>query len=198
MTDTPTIRPARGEEMEAILAMQRRSLRAGGAEKVDRGLMEAALAQMGTMDPRLIGDGTYLVAEVDGCVAGSAGWTLRQPLFRALMRPELRALPPRCGGVRNIYVDPAYTGHGLARRLMLVIELRMTAAGLDRAMLITPPYAVPLYEMLGYHAVGDHVVELAGGFEFPMCRMERNLIPFRVTAGEPSRPQPNTPPPVAL
>jgi GNAT superfamily N-acetyltransferase len=176
MIDAPTIRPARGDELEAILAMQRRSLRAGGAEKVDRGLMEAALAQMGTMDPRLIGDGTYLVAELSGVIAGSIGWTMRQPLFWRLMRPSLPPLPPLGGGVRNIYVDPPFTGHGLARRLMEAAELQLAAAGLLTAELVTPPYAVPLYQMLGFRLAGEHVVELAGGFEFPLSRMERSLV----------------------
>jgi GNAT superfamily N-acetyltransferase len=178
MTEAPTIRLARGEELEAILAMQRRSLRAGGAEKVDRGLMEAALAQMGTMDPRLIRDGTYLVAELSGEIAGSIGWTTRPPLFRTLMRPGLPPLPPLGGGVRNIYVDPCFTGHGLARRLMGAAELRLAAAGLVTAELITPPWAVPLYRMLGFRLLAEHVVELAGGFEFPLARMERSLVPL--------------------
>lgn len=183
MTDATTIRPARGDELEAILAMQRRSLRAGGAEKVDRGLMEAALAQMGTMDPRLIGDGTYLVAELSGAIAGSIGWTTRQPLFWKLMRPTLPPLPPLGGGVRNIYVDPLFTGHGLARRLMEAAELRLAAAGHVTAELITPPWAVPLYKMLGFRLLAEHVVELAGGFEFPLCRMERTLLPLPAAAG---------------
>ncbi len=175
MTEGPIIRPARGEELEAILDMQRRSLRAGGAEKVERCLMEAALAQMGTMDPRLIGDGTYLVAEVAGAIAGGIGWTLRQPLFWKLMRPALPPLGPGSGGVRNIYVDPPFTGHGLARLLMRSAELRLLACGMATAELITPPYAVPLYAMLGFRLVGEHLVELAGGFEFPLARMERQL-----------------------
>jgi GNAT superfamily N-acetyltransferase len=188
MTPAPTIRPARGEELEAILAMQRRSLRAGGAEKVDRGLMEAALAQMGTMDPRLIGDGTYLVAEIAGALAGSVGWTLRPPLFGKLMRPALPPLATRSGGVRNIYVDPCFTGHGLARRLMASVEIQLAAAGLAMAEVITPPYAVPLYEMLGFRLAGEHVVELAGGFEFPLSRMERSLLPLPAAAGAAFRP----------
>lgn len=198
MTHPTTIRFARLDELEAILAMQRRSLRAGGAEKVDRGLMEAALAQMGTMDPRLIGDGTYMVAEIGGSIAGSVGWTMRAPLFAKLIRPNLPPLPPRAGGVRNVYIDPDFTGHGVGRRLMAAVELQLLAAGLETAEMITPPYAVPLYEVLGYHLASEHVVDLAGGFEFPMSRMTRALVPLPLTAQEAGRPQQSIPPRAAL
>jgi len=91
---TPLIRPARLDELEPLLAMQQRSMRLLGAPFYAREVVEAALAEMGTMDPRLIADGTYLVAELAGQIVGSAGWTMRPPNYARLLR---QALPPLQG-----------------------------------------------------------------------------------------------------
>ena len=98
---TPLIRPARLDELEPLLAMQQRSMRLLGAPFYAREVVEAALAEMGTMDPRLIADGTYLVAELAGQIVGSAGWTMRPPNYARLLRQALR------GAARTLMPRPA-------------------------------------------------------------------------------------------
>lgn len=176
---TPLIRPACPDELEPLLEMQQRSLRILGAPFYGRDVLEAALAEMGTMDPRLIGDGTYLVAELDGRLAGSAGWTMRKPNYARLMKEPLRALPCRCGTVRSVYVDPAFTRRGVARLLMAAVEQRLAADGADAAELMATLSGVPLYDALGYGAVSDHALILAGRMVFPVVRMVRPLVARR-------------------
>jgi GNAT superfamily N-acetyltransferase len=174
---TPLVRPARPEELEPLIAMQQRSLRVLGAGFYGRDVLEAALAEMGTMDPRLIGDGTYLVAELGGCLVGSAGWTMRAPNFARLLREPLLPLPGRCGMVRSVFVAPELARRGIARRLMASVEHRLCASGADAAELMATLSGVPLYRALGYNVVSDHAVVLAGRMAFPVCRMIRPLLP---------------------
>ncbi|WP_270933866.1 GNAT family N-acetyltransferase [Falsiroseomonas oryzae] len=179
----PLIRPARLEELEALLGMQQRSLRQLAAPFYGRDVLEAALAQMGTMDPRLIADGTYLVAEVEGRIAGSAGWTMRAPNYARLLQAPLPVLPGRSGVVRSVYVDPALARRGIARRLMEAVEARLTEDGAETAELMATLAGVPLYDALGYRVVSDHALLLAEGMEFPVRRMTRPLtVGTRITA----------------
>lgn len=169
------IRPARLDELEPLLAMQQRSLRVLAAPHYGRDVLEAALAQMGTMDPRLIGDGTYLVAEWQGEIAGGAGWTMRAPNYARLLAEPLPSLPGRCGVVRSVYVDPGMARRGIARRLMEVVEARIVADGAGTAELMATLSGVPFYDSLGYRAVSDHALLLAGRMEFAVRRMVRPL-----------------------
>jgi GNAT superfamily N-acetyltransferase len=179
---TPLIRAARPEELEPLLAMQQRSFRTLGAAFYPPDIVEATLAQMGTMDPRLIGDGTYLVAEVEGQIAGSAGWTMRPPNYARLLSEPLCALPGRCGIVRSVYVAPELARRGLARQLMRAVEKRLAETGAEIAELLATLSGVPLYAALGYSTVSAHALTLAEGMELPVERMARPLPPLRAAA----------------
>jgi hypothetical protein len=108
------IRPARPDDLEELLAMQRRSLRELAGRHYDAELLEAALAEVGTMDPRMIGQCCYLVAEREGRIVGGAGWTMRLPSYARLLRDPLPAPDGRTGIIRSVYVDPSATRRGLA------------------------------------------------------------------------------------
>ncbi len=179
---TPTIRAARPEELENLLAMQFRSLRVFGAAFHERDVLEAALAQIGTMDPRLIGDGTLLVAELAGRLAGSAGWTTRTPLYARLLPATLPALPVPSARVRSLFVDPDVAGLGVGRCLMAAVEAQIREAGLGAAELLAPASAEPFCARLGYMALSDHALELAEGMVLPVRRMARQLEPALVAA----------------
>jgi len=191
------IRPARPEDLEELLAMQRRSLRTLGAPYYETEQVEAALAEIGTMDPRLIAQGSYLVAERDGRIAGGAGWTRRMPAFARLVREPLPPLDARTGIVRSVYVDPPCTRGGLARALLAAVEARLCALGVERAELIATIPCVPVYAALGYATVSDHVLLLGGRMEFPVRRMIRILpamasliLPANVAASGPAAAAP--------
>lgn len=177
-----TIRPAHPDELQALLAMQQRSLRVLGAPFYPRPVLDAAIAEMGTMDPRLIGDGTYLVAEVDGRLAGSAGWTLRKPNYARLLAEPLPELPGRPGIVRSVYVDPGFARRGVARRLMSAVQSRIAADGAGCAELMATLSGVPFYAALGYVGLSDHALRLGGGLDFAVRRMVCALPALRRVA----------------
>jgi GNAT superfamily N-acetyltransferase len=169
------IRPARPDDLEELLAMQRRSLRELAGPHYDAELLEAALAEMGTMDPRMIGQCCYLVAEQDGRIVGGAGWTMRMPSYARLLRGPLPEPDGRTAIIRSVYVDPMATRQGLARALLAAIEAKLVACGATRAELIATIPCVPIYAALGYAAISDHAVVLAGRMEFAVRRMGRAL-----------------------
>jgi len=170
------IRPARPDDLEELLAMQQRSLRALGAPFYEAELVEAALAELGTMDPRLIAQRSYLVAELGGRIAGGAGWTMRAPSYGHLLRPPMPPPDGRTGIVRSVYVDPCVIRQGLARSLLAAVEARLAEGGATRAELVATIPSVPIYAALGYAPVADHVLVLGGRMEFPVQRMGRALM----------------------
>jgi GNAT superfamily N-acetyltransferase len=172
---TPLIRPARLEELEPLLAMQQNSMRLLGEPYYTTEALEAALAEMGTMDPRLITDGTYLVAELDGRIAGSAGWTMRSPNYARLLCNALDPLPGTPGIVRSVYVDPQLARRGIARQLMAAVEAKISESGAESAELMATLSGVPFYAVMGYEHVSDHTVMLGTRIEFPVRRMLRLL-----------------------
>lgn len=191
------IRPARPEELETLLALQQRSLRELGTLSYPIEAVEGALAQMGTMDPRMIADGTYLVAELNGTIVGCAGWTQRALNFGRLLREHLPALPVACGRaaqLRSLYVAPEVARCGIGRSLLAKVERQMSEHGIETAELLTALCGEMFFRAHGYVALSAHVVQLAGGMEFEVRRMVRALpergflIPDAAAIG--SRPPP--------
>ncbi|MGG5822207.1 GNAT family N-acetyltransferase [Falsiroseomonas sp. HW251] len=185
----PPIRPARPDDLEELLAMQLRSLRDLAGPCYDEDLLEAALAEMGTMDPRMIAQGAYLVAEEHGRIIGGAGWTMRQPSYAALLREPLPDQDGRTGIIRSVHVDPPCYGRGVARALIRVAEAMLRHAGATRVETLVALPCVPAYAAMGYGAVADHALLLAGRMEFTLRRMGRDLPVMAPSfAAAPDRP----------
>lgn len=72
-------------------------------------------------------------------------------------------IPERYGEIKRLYVEPAYRGQGLSRRLMEELEARLLDRDVHIARLETgvhQPEALGLYERMGYHErapFGDYV-----------------------------------------
>ena len=96
----------------------------------------------GEFDPPL---GGFFVAYVDHVPAGCCGW-------RTFAEDESTA------ELKRLYVDPAFRGLGLARRLIAAVEDSARAAGRQRVWLETgtaQPEAIALYESAGYTLIPD-------------------------------------------
>lgn len=185
-----TLRAARPDELEPLLALQLRSLRALSAGAYAPEVIEAALAEMLTMDPRLIGDGTLLVAEAEGQLAGCIGWTLRPPIYARLVQQSLPAPPPGTATLRSLYVEPVTAQRGVGRALLQAAEARVRQAGLAQAEIIVALSAVPFCVAQGYHEVSRHALRFAGGIEFPIIRLRRRLDGGVLNPDSPAAPGP--------
>ena len=71
---TPTIRPAIAADIPALAASITESARGLGRGHYSAAATEAAIAHVFGVDSELVADGTYLVAEADGLIAGCGGW----------------------------------------------------------------------------------------------------------------------------
>lgn len=85
------------------------------------------------VDTRLVDDGTYLVAEIDGEIAGCGGWSRRATLYggdhspgrdAALLNPAHD--PAR---VRAMYTHPDFARRGVGRAILAEAERQARAEG---------------------------------------------------------------------
>jgi GNAT superfamily N-acetyltransferase len=90
--------------------------------------------------------GLFLVAEVDGVLAGCGAW---------------RALPTGEAEIKRVYVEPAFRRRGLAQLIVAALEDGAARAGHGSVVLNTgqeQPEALALYARLGYTPVTGYGV----------------------------------------
>lgn len=145
----------------------------------------AASRRIMGIDSTLVADGTYLVAEVDGRVAGCGGWSRRATLYGGDHSPGRDAgattwLDPRTDAarIRAMYTAPAFARRGVGRRILEASVDAAAGAGFRRVELLATAAGLPLYEACGFTPV-EHVVETAGGAPVALVRMERRLAHVR-------------------
>jgi len=117
------------------------------AETLD--FMAKAFAEW--LAPRLE-DKSYFgfVAEDDGAVVAGIG-------LRLIDWPPSPLHPTRDmrGYILNVYVEPAYRGHGLAAQLMQRSEEEFRARGVTYQTLHASAMGRPIYEKLGWEATTE-------------------------------------------
>lgn len=137
----------------------------------------ASRAIMG-VDTQLIDDGTYLVVEADGEIAGCGGWSRRATLYGgdqtsgrsgALLDP--RRDPAR---VRAMYTHPRHARKGIGRLILGLCERAASAEGFTKMELMSTLAGEPLYLGCGYVAV-ERVFDSRGGDPVPLVRMAKAL-----------------------
>lgn len=96
--------------------------------------IESGLRYIVSVDPNLIADRTYFVAEIDGALVGCGGWTHRAPGFRTSANGAVAPADDTAALMRAIFVDPDG-----ARRIMAFLEACAREAGNRQAALVAPP-----------------------------------------------------------
>ncbi|WP_339949993.1 GNAT family N-acetyltransferase [uncultured Albimonas sp.] len=138
----------------------------------------ASHAIMG-MDPELIADGTYFVAEENGVPLGCGGWSRRRTLFggdhtagrdSGLLDPASE--PAR---VRAMYTDPAAARRGVGRLILRAAEAAAAAEGFRRGELVATLSGAPLYRSAGWEIVERFEADTPEGVTVPVMRMTKAL-----------------------
>lgn len=175
-----TLRPARHEDIPSLNALITRSARALSVGFYTPAQTEAAIRHVFGVDTALVDDGTYLVAEIDGVIAGCGGWSHRRTLYGGDQRKvgEDVHLDPRVDAarIRAFFVAPEWARRGIGRRILEACASAAAEAGFSTLELMATLPGVPMYAACGFAEVERVVDRLPDGSELPFVRMRRPVI----------------------
>lgn len=173
------LRTAAAGDVDELTALIRKSVLGLAAGDYSGEQLSSALEHLFGVDTRLIEDGTYFVAELEGRAVGCGGWSRRRTLFggdqyadRSDDRVDPRTEPAR---IRAFFVHPDWARRGVARLLLAECERAARAEGFRRLELMATLTGIPFYEREGFVTVEENEIELPGGVRFPLARMTRDL-----------------------
>jgi putative acetyltransferase len=131
------IRPVAAADLDAIAALQERSIMAFSAPVYGEAKARA-WARLGVQFRHdLLGEGGFWVAERQGGIVGVGGWS-----------PD--GLEPDLAWLRYLFVDPRAARQSIGRRLVEQAEGSAHAAGRPRLHVWASLNAVAFYRALGY------------------------------------------------
>ena len=161
-----------------------RALMARAIAELQRGfLSDAEIAASRTvmgLDTRLVADGTYCVAELEGAMAGCGGWSRRATLYggdhSTALRDDGLLDPARDPArIRAMYTHPDFTRRGVGRAILAHCEDAARAEGFRRAEMMATLAGEPLYRACGYAEIERVVSAPADGVVVPLVRMGKAL-----------------------
>jgi GNAT superfamily N-acetyltransferase len=179
MTELGTIiRTAARSDIPDLNRMIADSARTLGRGFYSNAETEAAIIHVFGVDSALVEDGTYLVAEVDGVLAGCGGWSRQRTLFGGdhfdqrqdgFLDPETE--PAR---IRAFFVNPAFARKGVGSLILHACETAAGNAGFWATTLMATLPGVPFYR--NHHYIETRAVVLnLGGTNVSFVEMNRRL-----------------------
>jgi GNAT superfamily N-acetyltransferase len=158
-----TLRSSVGRDFEAIDEMLARSYPKLLKNDYAPSVMVTAVPLISRANPALVRSGTYYVAETaEGEIIGAGVWTPARDGRSA-------------GEVRHLVVDWRQQRRGIGRRLMLGIFAEAKLQGIGRLEAQATRNAVPFYEAMGFDSLGQVIIPLRPGIDFPAVMMRRFL-----------------------
>jgi GNAT superfamily N-acetyltransferase len=138
----------------------------------------ASHAVMG-LDTQLVDDGTYLIVESSGRLAGCGGWSRRATLYGGdhatdLREPRLLDPASEAARVRAMYTHPDIARRGVGRLILAICEAAALAEGFVRTELMATLAGEPLYRACGYVEIARTTAEV-DGVSVPLMRMGKSL-----------------------
>jgi GNAT superfamily N-acetyltransferase len=132
------------------------------------------------VDPMLVDDGTYLVAEAEGQLVACGGWSRRDKLFTGSAEQEGRARlldPARDPArVRAMFTRADWTRRGLGTRILQACEDGAREEGFRTLALMATLPGIPLYQRFGFRIVERQSIMLPDGVVLPCAAMEKPLF----------------------
>ena len=164
-------------DLPALRSMMARAIAELQTGFLSPAAVEASKAVMG-LDTQLIDDGCYFLAEIDGQLAGSGGWSRRATLYGGdhSAGRDARLLDPasEAARIRAMYTDPAFVRRGVGRAVLSACEAAARAAGFERVELMATLAGQPLYVAAGFIPI-EHIINSNGGAPVPLVRMGKTL-----------------------
>ena len=168
------------DDLPALKALMKRAIDALQVGLLSREQIAASHAIMG-LDTQLVEDGTYLIAERDGVIAGSGGWSRRATLYGGdhstdLRNPALLDPARDAAKIRAMYTNPDFARQGIGRLILAGCENAAAQAGFTSVELMATLSGERLYTASGYVPV-EEVEAVADGLTIPLIRMRKQLKP---------------------
>ncbi len=171
------LRLATEADLPVLRAMMARSIAELQSAFLDPAQVAASATMMG-LDTRLIDDGTYFAAILDGVIVGCGGWSKRSTLYGGDHSPgrDARLLDPatEAARIRAMYTSPDHARRGIGRAVLAACEAAARAAGFSRTELMATLAGQPLYTAAGYEPI-EAIVDRNGPVPVPMVRMGKTL-----------------------
>ncbi|MGH6618210.1 MAG: GNAT family N-acetyltransferase [Alphaproteobacteria bacterium] len=200
----PTLRHARPCDRDAIERLMRRSVRTLCTRDYSARQIAAMEREFGfgRLDEALILDGTYFVAEIQGAIVGSGGWSRRTKLLAVRdddtgLESDLLHPPHGKAAIRAVFVHPEMAGRGIGRLLVRAAESDARKKGHEAFEIAATLTGVPLYRKLDYRTKGLFSFGLSGDGRFAFVLLskrdgERGLRPA-APARRPAGPDAGSP-----
>ena len=177
--DQVAIRRATEADVPALHALIEASVRGLQANDYTPAEIEGALGHALGLDSQLVADGTYFIAEVDGEMVASGGWSYRATLCGSdgMTGREPASLDPArdAAKIRAIFVHPAWARKGLGTRMLAHCEQQAKEAGFTRLEMGSTLTGAPLYRLRGYEERERLAIPLPNGEALPVIRMCKSL-----------------------
>ena len=172
-----TTRLATRQDIPQLNELIALSVRGLSTEYYTPNQIESAIKYIFGIDTQLIIDGTYYIAEKEGVLVGCGGWSKRNTLYGGdqhkgtedpLLNPATDA-----ARIRAFFVHPDYARQGIGRLIMNVCEEAAKSNGFTTFELGATLPGVPLYEVMGYHAIERVDAPLADGEVLGVVKMRK-------------------------
>jgi GNAT superfamily N-acetyltransferase len=174
---TLTMRLATDADLPALRLMMARAIAELQNDVLSPAEVEASKAVMG-LDTQLIADGGYFIAEIDGQLAGSGGWSRRATLYGGdhSAGRDARLLDPASepARVRAMYTHPDFTRRGVGRAVLAACQDAARASGFTRLELMATLSGLPLYSAAGFTEI-ERILDANGGTPVPLVRMGKDV-----------------------
>ena len=173
------VRAATPADIPALDRLIAASARALGRGYYTDAETEAAIAHIFGVDSELVADGSYLVVEADGDIAGCGGWSRRPTLFggdRYAARSAGSLDPARdAARIRAFFVSPGHARRGVGTTLLTACEDAARDYGFTTAALMATLPGVPFYRAHGY-TPGDPIALDLGGTMVRFVPMDKPIV----------------------
>lgn len=178
-TASLVIRTAVAQDVPALERMIEASARTLSRGYYTDAQIDAAIRHVFGVDSQLVADGTYLVADREGKLAGCGGWSRRATLFggdRFADRSNV-ALDPGMDAarIRAFFVVPDQARRGVGEALLAACEGAARSAGFHCTTLMATLPGEPFYAAHGYRAEGAMIHD-CGGIGVPFVAMSRSIV----------------------
>lgn len=174
---TLALRLATHADLPALRTMMARAIAELQSAFLAPAEIEASKAVMG-LDTQLIDDGCYYLAEIEGHLAGSGGWSRRATLYGGdhSAGRDARMLDPATDAarIRAMYTDPVFVRRGVGKAVLACCEDAARRAGFKRVELMATLSGQPLYSAAGFEPI-EHIFDSNGGVPVPLVRMGKAL-----------------------